>query len=200
MCVCNHHVVMKRIVISPLPFFYDRPKLSAVLFFRIDSVLCICGCVHSLRDLFLTLKKWRLCVDGSWYLSPSAAHQSVYAAQQLAAGGSRLPANGSGSTSGSPVGRSSSGSAPAGHHHHGSHRVVPYSVPSAGHKSPTTVPGKFFLNICRLILRLPLILIFTTPAVARSYRRVGIGGWCHLKVFYVIFCAHEHVRWRSNCA
>ena len=84
-------------------------------------------------------------VDGSWYLSPSA-HQSVYAAQQLAAGGSvRLPANGSSSGSGSPVGRtvSSSGNVSAGHHH-SSHRVVPYTVPSSGHKSPTSVPGMLF--------------------------------------------------------
>lgn len=84
-------------------------------------------------------------------MSPSAAHhQSVYAAQQLAAGGggSRLPSGNNGSTSSSsPVGRVSSASSASGggnsHHHAGTHRVVPYSVPSSGHKSPTSVPGKF---------------------------------------------------------
>lgn len=114
--------------------FFLRPRLNFLLFSRSSIDLSVF-------------------VDGSWYLSPSAAHhQSVYAAQQLAAGGggSRLPSGNNGSTSSSsPVGRVSSASSASGgnSHHHASHRVVPYSVPSSGHKSPTSAPGKFKIHL-----------------------------------------------------
>ena len=72
--------------------------------------------------------------DGTWYLSQSAHHQSMYSAQ--IGGGSRLGAVASASSSGRPS-PSSSGAI----HPHGSHRVAPYPT-SSGHKSPSAVNGK----------------------------------------------------------
>lgn len=159
-CVCNHRGLMKKMgtELSFESFLWLSHWLD---FISVDFITSCQFGYFRLVDIHQSIVFFRPAntshflkikyVDGSWYLSPSAAHhQSVYAAQQLAAGGggSRLPSGSNGSTSSSsPVGRvssssSSTGTTNAGHHHHASHRVVPYSVPSAGHKSPSTVPGK----------------------------------------------------------
>lgn len=72
---------------------------------------------------------------GTWYLSQSAHHQSMYSAGM--AGGSRLAASASSSSATRPS-PTSSGSI----HPHGTHRVAPYPT-SSGHKSPPTVNGPY---------------------------------------------------------